>query len=239
MAALHADIPDTAHLTSEDRLEELLQTFPFARATAPEVTSQLPIVLETAVEAIDDHADARTAAKSREEAGTREHRRPGGYARHAAHHRLHAEPRQAGAPMKTPETLSPPRPARALLCGQLQVHRGQALVQLRHRGGPDQRDHRDLRADQPGQHHLVDRRAGRPWPPPAAPPAGRRARMVELGDSAASACPGGTSRRFSSGEYATSASLRFGPQVAQQFRRPPPGSPSGDQRPGRSVRGRR
>ena len=98
MAALHADIPGAAHLTSEDRLEKLLQTFPFARATAPEVASELPVALETVVEAIDDHADARTATKSCEEAGASGHRRPGGCARHAAHHRLHAEPRQADAP---------------------------------------------------------------------------------------------------------------------------------------------
>jgi len=98
MAALHPDIPDAGHLTSEDRLEKLLQTFPFARATAPEVAAELPIVLETAVEPVDDHADARPAAKSCEQAGASGHVRPGGCARHSAHHRLHAEPRQAGAP---------------------------------------------------------------------------------------------------------------------------------------------
>jgi hypothetical protein len=98
MASLQAHIPDAAHLTSEDRLEKLLQTFPFARAAAPEVACELPIALETVVEAIDDHADARTAAKSCEEIGASGHRRLGGWARHAAHHRLHAELRQAGAP---------------------------------------------------------------------------------------------------------------------------------------------
>src|ERR1700680_29452 len=97
MAALHADLPDAAHLPSGDRLEKLLQTFPFALATASKVASELPIALETVVEAIDDHADARTVAKSCEQAGASGHRRPGGCARHAAHHRLHAEPRQAGA----------------------------------------------------------------------------------------------------------------------------------------------
>jgi len=97
MAALHADIPDAAHLTSEDRLEKLLQAVPFARAAASKVASELPIALETVVEAIDDHADARTAAKSCEEAGASGHRRPRGCARHAAHHRLDAELRQAGA----------------------------------------------------------------------------------------------------------------------------------------------
>ena len=76
MAALHADIPDAADLTSEDRLEKLLQTFPFARAAASKVASELPIALETVVEAIDDHADARTVAKSCEEAGASGHRRP-------------------------------------------------------------------------------------------------------------------------------------------------------------------
>jgi hypothetical protein len=77
MAALHADIPDAAHLTSENRLEKLLQTFPFVRATPSKVASELPIALETVVEAIDDHADARTAAKSCEEAWASGHRRPG------------------------------------------------------------------------------------------------------------------------------------------------------------------
>ncbi len=62
MAALHADISDAAHLTSEDRLEKLLQTFPFARATAPEVASELPIALETVVEAVDDRAAATELA---------------------------------------------------------------------------------------------------------------------------------------------------------------------------------
>ena len=97
MAALYADISDAAHLTSEDSLEKLLQTFPFARASASKVASELPITLETVVEPIDDQADARTAAKGCEEARASGHRRLGGYARHAAHHQLHAEPRQAGA----------------------------------------------------------------------------------------------------------------------------------------------
>ena len=97
MASLHPDVPDAAHLTSEDRLEKLLQTFPFARAAAPEVASELPIALEPVVEAIDDHADASTATKSCEETGASGHRPLGGWARHAAHHRLHAELRQAGA----------------------------------------------------------------------------------------------------------------------------------------------
>jgi len=97
MAALHADISDAADLTSEDRLEKLLQTFPFVRATSSKVASELPIALETIVEPIDDQADARTAAKGCEEARASGHRRLGGCARHAAHHQLHAEPRQAGA----------------------------------------------------------------------------------------------------------------------------------------------
>ena len=45
MAALHADIPDAAHLTSEDRLEKLLQTFPLAGAVGPEETGEPPIAL--------------------------------------------------------------------------------------------------------------------------------------------------------------------------------------------------
>ena len=103
MAALHADIPDAALLTSEDRLEKLLQTFPFARAPAAEMASELPIALQTVVEAVDDHADARTAAKSCEQPGASGYQRPGGCARHVGHHRLHAEPRQAGAPDPSPQ----------------------------------------------------------------------------------------------------------------------------------------
>jgi hypothetical protein len=69
MAALHADIADAGRRTAEDRLEELLQAFPLARAAAPEVTGELPVALKPVVEAIDDHADARTAAKRCEQAG--------------------------------------------------------------------------------------------------------------------------------------------------------------------------
>jgi RNA polymerase sigma-70 factor, ECF subfamily len=62
---------------------------------------------------------------------------------------------------RPPEAVSPRRVEPCpLVRGQPQVHRGQALVQLRHRGGADQRDHGDLAADQPGEDHLVDARAG-------------------------------------------------------------------------------
>ena len=87
MAALHADISDAAHLTPEDRLEELLQPFPFAGAAASKVASELPVALETVVEPIDDQADARTAAKGCEEA------RPAGIGGSAE---VHAMPRIIG-----------------------------------------------------------------------------------------------------------------------------------------------
>lgn len=44
----------------------------------------------------------------------------------------------------------------ALFRGQFEVDCGQALVELGHRGRADQRDHGEVPADQPGQHHLVE-----------------------------------------------------------------------------------
>ena len=98
MAALHADIPDATRLTSEDRLEKLLQTFPFAQAAAPEVASELPIALKPVIQPIDDHPDAPTAAESCEQAGASGHRRLGGCMRHPRIIDCALKPRQASAP---------------------------------------------------------------------------------------------------------------------------------------------
>lgn len=46
-----------------------------------------------------------------------------------------------------------------LVRSEFQVRRGQVLVQLGHRGGTGQRDHRQLATDLPGQHDLVGSRS--------------------------------------------------------------------------------
>jgi hypothetical protein len=74
MAALHADISDAARLATEDRLEELLETFPFAGPVSSKQTDETPIPLEAVVETIYDHADPRAAAESDEEFGARDRR---------------------------------------------------------------------------------------------------------------------------------------------------------------------
>ena len=53
----------------------------------------------------------------------------------------------------------------ALVGGELQIDRREALVQLSHGRGTDQRDHRYVATDEPGQDHLVDGRTGFLCPP--------------------------------------------------------------------------
>jgi hypothetical protein len=78
----------------------------------------------------------------------------------AAAQSRNAKPQPKATRAKRPSVrLVQPRPLRR---GQLQIHRSQALLELRHRRSPDQRDHRKLPTHQPGQHHLVDRRPGLP-----------------------------------------------------------------------------
>jgi hypothetical protein len=85
VTALHANISDPTHLTTEDRLEELLQTLPLPRPTAPEETRQLPVALETVVEAIHDHADSATTPDRDQELTARGHRhRPARATHHTA-----------------------------------------------------------------------------------------------------------------------------------------------------------
>ena len=74
VAALHADIPDAAHLASEESFEELLETSPLTRPAGPKQPGELPIVLKTVIEAVDNHADRSAAPERVEKLGTSGHR---------------------------------------------------------------------------------------------------------------------------------------------------------------------
>lgn len=89
--------------------------------------------------------------------------------------------RDKAAPTRLESTnVIAPRQLRALVGRELEVDRGQALVQLGDRRGADQRDRRDLASDQPGQYHLVDGRPGLLGHVPERCQPSGGARMVEL-----------------------------------------------------------
>jgi hypothetical protein len=75
VTALHAHISSAARFATEDRLEELLQAFPFAGSAVPKETRELAVALETVVEAINNHGDPATTAKRDKKLGARGHRR--------------------------------------------------------------------------------------------------------------------------------------------------------------------
>jgi hypothetical protein len=95
VTALRADVPNSAHLATEDRLEELLQTFPLTGPAAPEQTREVAVTLETVVQAIHDHADPATSPNRDEELRARGHRRRlAGTTYHAAPARRYDLPRR-------------------------------------------------------------------------------------------------------------------------------------------------
>jgi hypothetical protein len=63
VATLGADISDTAHVATEDGLEELLQTLPFAGSLMAKETRELEVVFETVVESINNPADPGAASE--------------------------------------------------------------------------------------------------------------------------------------------------------------------------------
>ena len=63
VTALHPHIPGAARLTTEDRLEELLETFPFAGPMVAKVPRQAGISLKSIVESTNNLADPATAER--------------------------------------------------------------------------------------------------------------------------------------------------------------------------------
>jgi hypothetical protein len=66
---LRAGVADAAFVTAEDRLEEHLETLPFAGPVIAKQPSEARIALKSVVQAIDDRVDPITAAECAEEFG--------------------------------------------------------------------------------------------------------------------------------------------------------------------------